>query len=456
MRLFRRNEADAWWCDLWHQGRRIRKSTGTIDRREAQEYADRLKAELWRHARLGERPTVTWDAAVLDWLDAHTHLRTLSDRKDQLRFASKWLKGKSLAAIDRDTLDVVGKKKAATGVGPATVNRHLAAISAVLGHAFKKGWLPSKPSIPKRHEPEKRIRWATQAQARKLITALPRHLAAMAEFSLATGLRQSNVTHLEWSQVDLGRRSAWIHADQAKGKRDLAVPLSDAAITVLQRQLGAHVRWVFPYRGGAIKQPTQVAWLNACKAARLADFHWHDLRHTWASWHVQNGTPLAVLQELGGWRDLKMVLRYAHLAPGHLAPFAGNSGLAKPQDVEIDRAQNRSHGVLVVDDEEEEILLQINGVADGTRTHDNRNHNPGLYQLSYSHHWSRQAGTSLADSRYFSRVWAAFADMPVIALPFPADATEDKGVLSADDGDRSAHGFVSRSAKDVAQERKRA
>src|SRR5665213_3103549 len=208
MRLFRRNEADAWWCDLWHQGRRIRKSTGTIDRREAQEYADRLKAELWRHARLGERPTVTWDAAVLDWLDAHTHLRTLSDRKDQLRFASKWLKGKSLAAIDRDTLDVVGKKKAATGVGPATVNRHLAAISAVLGHAFKKGWLPSKPSIPKRHETEKRIRWATQAQARKLITALPRHLAAMAEFSLATGLRQSNVTHLEWSQVDLRRRRA--------------------------------------------------------------------------------------------------------------------------------------------------------------------------------------------------------------------------------------------------------
>jgi len=117
----------------------------------------------------------------------------------------------------------------------------------------------------------------------------------MAEFSLATGLRQSNVTHLEWSQVDLGRRSAWIHADQAKGKRDLAVPLSDA-------------------------------------------------------------------------------------------PFAGNSGLAKPQDVEIDRAQNRSHDVLIADDEEEEILFQINGVADGTRTHDNRNHNPGLYQLSYSHH----------------------------------------------------------------------
>src|SRR6266581_4198140 len=138
MRLFRRSEADAWWCDFWHQGRRIRKSTGTIDRREAQEYADRLKAELWRHARLGERPAITWDAAVLDWLE-----------------------GKPLTAIDRDALDALGKKKAATGVAPATVNRHLAAVSAVLGHAFKKGWRPVKPPIPKRREPEKRIRWAT-------------------------------------------------------------------------------------------------------------------------------------------------------------------------------------------------------------------------------------------------------------------------------------------------------
>jgi len=54
--------------------------------------------------------------------------------------------------------------------------------------------------MPKRHEPEKRIRWATQEKARKLIAALPRHLAAIAEFSLTTRLRQSNVTHLEWSQ----------------------------------------------------------------------------------------------------------------------------------------------------------------------------------------------------------------------------------------------------------------
>ena len=56
--------------------------------------------------------------------------------------------------------------------------------------------------------------------------------------------------------------------------------------------------------------------------AGIQDFRWHDLRHTWASWHVQSGTPLPVLQQLGGWQSYEMVLRYAHLAPEHLAEYA--------------------------------------------------------------------------------------------------------------------------------------
>jgi integrase len=64
------------------------------------------------------------------------------------------------------------------------------------------------------------------------------------------------------------------------------------------------------------------AWRSALVRVGIDDFRWHDLRHTWASWHVQAGTPLHVLQELGGWSDVRMVLRYAHLAPEHLAADA--------------------------------------------------------------------------------------------------------------------------------------
>ncbi len=52
------------------------------------------------------------------------------------------------------------------------------------------------------------------------------------------------------------------------------------------------------------------------------DFRWHDLRHAWASWHVQQGAPPHVLQELGGWESSEMVKRYAYLSPEHLADYA--------------------------------------------------------------------------------------------------------------------------------------
>ena len=66
------------------------------------------------------------------------------------------------------------------------------------------------------------------------------------------------------------------------------------------------------------------AWKQALKRAGIKHFRWHDLRHTWASWHVQSGTPLQVLQELGGWSSYEMMLRYAHLSAGHLADYAEN------------------------------------------------------------------------------------------------------------------------------------
>jgi integrase len=61
------------------------------------------------------------------------------------------------------------------------------------------------------------------------------------------------------------------------------------------------------------------AWKAALARAGIEKtFRWHDLRHTWASWHVQSGTPLQELMELGSWASYEMVLRYAHLAADHL------------------------------------------------------------------------------------------------------------------------------------------
>ncbi|MFP5419806.1 MAG: tyrosine-type recombinase/integrase, partial [Gammaproteobacteria bacterium] len=75
------------------------------------------------------------------------------------------------------------------------------------------------------------------------------------------------------------------------------------------------------------------AWNKAITKAGIKPATWHDLRHTWASWHVQSGTPLAVLKTLGGWSSMDMVMRYAHLAPEHLSEWANNAEKTVPEIV---------------------------------------------------------------------------------------------------------------------------
>ncbi len=178
-------------------------------------------------------------------------------------------------------------------------------------------------------EPSIRVRWLTRDEASRLLNELPYHLESMARFTLATGLRASNVTGLKWSDVDLVRRVAWVHPEDAKGGKAIGIPLNNDAVVVLREQIGKHLTHVFTYGGKPIlTNPNNTAWQTALKRSGIEDFRWHDLRHTWASWHVQAGTPLNVLKELGGWTSYQMVLRYAHLAPEHLAEHANRiSGL---------------------------------------------------------------------------------------------------------------------------------
>ena len=101
--------------------------------------------------------------------------------------------------------------------------------------------------------------------------------------------------------MDLARRTAWIHPDQAKARKAIAVPLSAAAVVVIREQIGKHSTHVCSFRGKPVRQVNTKAWRSALQRVGIEHFRWHDLRHTWASWHVQAGTPLRVLQEVGGW-----------------------------------------------------------------------------------------------------------------------------------------------------------
>jgi integrase len=319
-----RKRGGIWWVDVVApNGERIRRTAGTANKALAQEFHDRLKAELWRLAKLSERPVHTWNEAVVRWLKESSHKATTEQDKSHLRWLDRHLGGKQLDFISRGIVDRITDVKLTEGVSNATVNRVLEVLRAILRKCVNDWeWLERAPKIRMLKEPMRRIRFLSRAEAQRLLLALPAHLADMAAFALATGLRRANVTGLQWSQVDLVRRLAWIHPDEAKARKAIAVPLNAEAVALISKQVGKHQTHVFSFRGRPIRQVSTKAWYQALERAGIQDFRWHDLRHTWASWHVQNGTPLFALQELGGWESPDMVRRYAHLSAEHLAPYA--------------------------------------------------------------------------------------------------------------------------------------
>lgn len=326
MSLYRRS--NVWWVRFTTPtGRRIRRSAGTADRKAAQEFQDRLKAEYWKVQKLGEKPKRKWEEAVVRWLKEKAHKASINADKMHFRWLDQHLRGKELSSINRDLIDRLIEIRQTENVTNTTVNRLLQILRAVLRKAEREWeWIDRAPVVRMLSEPKRRVRWLTRDEADRLLAELPEHLSAMARFSLATGLRQRNVADLAWSQVDLGRRMAWIHPDQAKARKAIAVPLNAEAMSVLRRQGGKHETRVFVFRGKPIRQVNTKAWVAALKRAGIENFRWHDLRHTWASWHMQAGTPLNVLQELGAWESTEMVRRYAHLSVEHLAPYAEKIG----------------------------------------------------------------------------------------------------------------------------------
>ncbi len=143
----------------------------------------------------------------------------------------------------------------------------------------------------------------------------------MVRFSLATGCRAREIVHLDWKRFDLKRGTAWL--DQTKNGTPRGVPLNRDALAVLEGRVGNHPRFCFTYRGQPIRfELTNTGWQSACAKAGLTDLRFHDLRHTWASWHRQVGTSCDELKDLGGWKSRVMVDRYAKFATENLAVAA--------------------------------------------------------------------------------------------------------------------------------------
>lgn len=215
-------------------------------------------------------------------------------------------------------------------VTTATQAKPLALMRALLRAAERDWkWLEKAPVIKIPQVRNKRVRWLEPHEAQRLVSDCPKPLKSVVMFALTTGLRRSSIINMEWQQIDMQRRVAWINPEDSKSNRAIGVALFDMACRVLREQIGHHNKWVFVQTKASnrsdgtktadvrkMRVDDQTAFNAACRRAGIEDFRFHDLRHTWASWLIQAGVPLSVLQEMGAGSQSKwsVDMRTWHLA----------------------------------------------------------------------------------------------------------------------------------------------
>jgi integrase len=164
----------------------------------------------------------------------------------------------------------------------------------------------------------KRLRYLSEEEAEKLINNCPGYLKVIVITALNTGMRKSEILRLTWDRVDLKNRI--ILLDKTKNGERREIPINNTLYDTLSGIIrNIKIDFVF-YNPQTLKPYDNLkrSWQAVLKKSHILDFHFHDLRHTFASWLVMKGIDLTTVKELLGHKDIKMTLRYSHLSKSHI------------------------------------------------------------------------------------------------------------------------------------------
>lgn len=272
-----------------------------------------------------------------------------SDPEYKRRHRKHWIKtlgeGFRLDAFSELAIEKHKRRRVGEGKAPGTVNRELVTVKHFLNRAVDWGWLPKRPKIVLLAEPPERVRWLTDEERTRLAAelALPQRSAIrrVCSAALLSGQRLGKVIGLLKTDVDFNARVITV-ADMAKGgkRKTTHVPITDALEAVLREAIAdagddcPHVFAAGRRVKGKRKPYTQSGvssfFAKVCEGAQISDFHFHDLRHDFATTLARGGAGLHVLQKLLGHSTPAMTQRYAHLADSQLAAAAS---VARPLPV---------------------------------------------------------------------------------------------------------------------------
>ncbi|OYQ04464.1 site-specific integrase [Pseudomonas mandelii] len=293
------------------------------------------------------------DDTYMPWFETHHkgHEKTLHTLNNN--FAT--IMPQRLDSITGRDLEQIRTGWMQSGNKPSTVNRKMGSISGVFSRAVEWEYIATHPlaklkqlkvdSLGKvrylnadetrrlrealdarqdeaRAERETANKWRADRRKEQMQSLLQLpftdHLKSLVLVSLNTGMRRGELFDLKWSAVNFQTKTITAIGATTKTSDTRHIPMNRETIGVLedwQKQVGKS-QYVFPNQEGDRLEDVKSAWLKLLKRANIEDFRWHDMRHDFASRLVMAGVPLNTVRDLLGHADIKMTLRYAHLAPG--------------------------------------------------------------------------------------------------------------------------------------------
>jgi len=330
MGLYKRENSQFYWMSYRIDGKRVFLSTETKNKKMAEKIYAKKMTEIIE----GKWSLPTELKRTIGEMIARYEIECMPMKKHPARDKSILKHFKAFFGEDRLLKDIEHNLgdyegfRAAKNAMPATISKELGLLKRMFNIAIKKWkWLKENPVsyIEMPVVRNERTRYLSDNEYAELMKAVddpssPEWLKPVILMALNTGLRESNLLGLKWSQVNLFSKMVVIDKAEMKNNDALSIPLTQEAMDIFIRRSKVRTDDLVFHDNGKEIYPVKLqrAMREICKKAKIDDFRFHDLRHTFASYLRQQGVDLHFISKLLGHRDSRMTLRYAHLSVEHL------------------------------------------------------------------------------------------------------------------------------------------
>jgi integrase len=326
MAIYQRGKS--FYYDFVHKGQRYAGCIGKVSRTTAKEEEHRKMTEVIEKrlnpAKARKSPRFEAFAKdYLEWSKANKKPRSYERDGTSLVALRSFFTGKNLSDISPWLIEKYKKERKDKGKSNQTVNLEVACLKAMFSKAIIWGKAVENPvkQVKMLKVNNTRVRFLDDEEEARLLAECKEHLHALVVTALHTAFRRNELLSLRPEDVDFARGLVSVRAGYAKNGEGRSVPMTDTLREVLRRLVKeAQERgssYLFRNCHGEPYRSIRTGFEHAVQRARIKDFHFHDLRHTFASRLVMAGVDIRTVQELMGHKTIAMTLRYSHLSPDH-------------------------------------------------------------------------------------------------------------------------------------------